>query len=66
MGKLQARRLLELAVTAKVTCSCFQGRCLTKETCVNDDGGWRATGAGHRSSEHHGNRKEVLQKVIAA
>ena len=23
------------------------------------EGGWR-----HRSSEHHGNRKEVLQKVI--
>ena len=67
IGKLQARRLLEVVVKAKVTCSCFQGRCLTKETCANDSGGWR-----HRSSElrgsgeHHGNRKEVLQKVIAA
>ena len=61
VGKLQAKRLLEVVVKAKVTCSCFQGRCLTKDTCKDDSGGWR-----HRSSEHHGNRKEVLQKVIVA
>ena len=30
--------LLEVALKAKVTCSCFQGRCLTKDTCANDNG----------------------------
>ena len=29
VGKLQAKRLLEVVVKAKVTCSCFQGRFLT-------------------------------------
>ena len=63
VGKLQAKRLLEVVVKAKVTCSCFQGRFLTlrRPAKMTVEGGWR-----HRSSEHHGNRKEVLQKVIVA
>lgn len=61
IGDIQAKRLLEVVVAAKVTCSCFQGRCLTATTCVNDSGGWPR----HRNSEHHG-RKAVLQRVIVA
>ena len=68
VGKLQASRLLDVALKAKVTCSCFQGRCLTKDTCENDNGNdWaRRHRSGEHQGTHHGNRKEVLQKVIAA
>ena len=60
---VQAKRLLEVVVKAKVACSCFQGRFLTlrRPAKMTVEGGWC-----HRSSEHHGNRKEVLQKVIVA
>lgn len=70
-GITQAKRLLELVVKAKLTCSCFQGRCLTSKTCVDDQGDWhrrRTWGSSSnlsRSVEHHA-RKGVLQKVIVA
>ena len=72
-GAAQAKRLLDVVVRAKVTCSCFQGRCLTAKTCVDDlhpspRPSLCYLSKCHRSAastEHHG-RKGVVQKVIVA